>query len=110
MTGHPLGVSPTKIVAVHNNWLSRAVERGDRPAVPSYFLKPPSTLSYDGAELTRPQGCERMVFEGEVAIVIGVRAYRVSIEEALGHVAGFTAANDAGVLDLREVDRGSNLR
>jgi 2-keto-4-pentenoate hydratase/2-oxohepta-3-ene-1,7-dioic acid hydratase in catechol pathway/regulator of RNase E activity RraA len=110
MSGHPLGLSPTKIVAVHNNYASRATERGDRPPVPSYFLKPPSTLSRDGAELIRPQGCDRMIFEGEIAVVIGTRAYRISPDEALRYVAGYTAANDAGVLDLREVDRGSNLR
>lgn len=107
---HPLGLHPTKIVAVHVNYRSRAAERGRTPAVPSYFLKPPSTLSWDGADLVRPQGCRRMVFEGEIAVVMGRRAYRVSPAEALGHVLGYLPANDAGVLDLREVDRGSNLR
>ena len=107
---HPLGLRPTKIIAVHVNYRSRAAERGRAPVVPSYFLKPPSALSRDGADLVRPQGCELMVFEGEIALVMGKRAYQVSQEEALDHVAGYAAANDAGVLDLREVDRGSNVR
>lgn len=101
---------PTKIVAVHVNYRSKAAERGRIPAVPSYFLKPPSTLSGSGAPLVRPQGCERMVFEGEIAVVIGTRTCRVRPDEALDHVAGYAPANDAGVLDLRDVDRGSNLR
>jgi 5-oxopent-3-ene-1,2,5-tricarboxylate decarboxylase / 2-hydroxyhepta-2,4-diene-1,7-dioate isomerase len=101
---------PTKIVAVHINYRSRAAERGRFPAVPSYFLKPPSSLAADGSDLVRPQGCERMVFEGEIAVVIGERASRVRPEEALRHVAGYAPANDAGVLDLRDADRGSNLR
>ena len=107
---HPLGLHPTKIVAVHVNYRSRAAERGHTPAVPSYFLKPPSTVSWDGVELVRPQGCQSMVFEGEIAVVLGKRAHRVDPAEALDHVLGYLPANDAGVLDLRDVDRGSNLR
>lgn len=107
---HPLGLNPTKIIAVHVNYRGRATERGRLPAVPSYFLKPPSTVSWDGAELVRPQGCRSMVFEGEIAVVMGKRAYQVNPADALGHVLGYLPANDAGVLDLRDVDRGSNLR
>lgn len=38
---HPLGDPPSKIIAVHLNYPSRAKERGRIPAQPSYFLKPP---------------------------------------------------------------------
>lgn len=107
---HPLGLRPTKIIAVHINYRSRAAERGGTPETPSHFLKPPSTLSADGADLVRPQGCELMVFEGEIAVVIGVRAHRVSPDKALDHVAGYAPANDVGVLDFRAADRGSNVR
>ena len=101
---------PTKIIAVHLNYRSRASDRGMIPDVPSYFLKPPSSLGRDGGRLVRPQGCELMVFEGEIAVVIGVRARDVDPGCALDYVRGYAAANDAGVLDLREVDRGSSLR
>ncbi|HET6213882.1 MAG TPA: fumarylacetoacetate hydrolase family protein [Micromonosporaceae bacterium] len=107
---HPLGLHPTKIIAVHVNYRRRAAERGGAPSVPSYFLKPPSSLSCDGADLLRPQGCELMVVEGEIAVVIGARANRVSPDEALQYVAGYLPANDAGVFDFRAADRGSNLR
>ncbi len=36
---------PTKIIAVHLNYRSRAEQRGRTPEVPSYFLKPPSSLA-----------------------------------------------------------------
>ena len=43
MAEHPLaGTSPSKIVAVHVSYRSRAMERGALPQWPSYFLKPPS--------------------------------------------------------------------
>ncbi|WP_245668010.1 fumarylacetoacetate hydrolase family protein [Actinomadura macra] len=107
---HPLGDRPSKIIAVHLNFPSRAKERGRIPAEPSYFLKPPSSLAGTGEPLVRPAGCELMTFEGEIALVIGRRTARVSPDEAWRHVAWVTAANDAGVHDLRYADRGSNLR
>jgi 5-oxopent-3-ene-1,2,5-tricarboxylate decarboxylase/2-hydroxyhepta-2,4-diene-1,7-dioate isomerase len=105
----PLGLSPSKVIAVHVNYRSRAEERGRFPANPSYFLKPPSSLGADGDPVARPRGCELLNYEGEIAVVIGRAARRVEEERALEHVAGFAAANDFGVYDLRWADRGSNL-
>ncbi|MEU1345168.1 fumarylacetoacetate hydrolase family protein [Streptomyces sp. NPDC090075] len=107
---HPLGTPPSKIIAVHLNYPSRARERGRAPAHPSYFLKPPSSLSGTGEPIVRPDGCELLGFEGEIALVIGARAQRVAPEDGWSHVRWVTAANDAGVYDLRYADRGSNLR
>ncbi len=108
--GHPLGLSPTKVVAVHLSYRSRAAERGRTPVRPSYFLKPPSTLAASGDPVARPAGCELLAFEGEIAVVIGTRARRVAPGAALAHVAGVAAANDFGVYDLRYADGGSNVR
>ena len=101
---------PGKIVAVHVNYRSRAAERGTTPAWPSYFLKPPSTLADSGDHVARPPGCELLAFEGEVALVIGRRACRVSRADGWDHVGWITAANDFGVYDLRYADRGANVR
>ena len=86
------------------------MERGALPPWPSYFLKPPSTLAADGDPVVRPPGCELLAFEGEVALIIGRRATRVSPGEAWEHVGWVTAANDFGVYDLRYADKGSNVR
>ncbi|WP_413797131.1 fumarylacetoacetate hydrolase family protein [Streptomyces iranensis] len=107
---HPLGNPPTKIVAVHLNYPSRARERGRVPSQPSYFLKPPSSLAGTKEAIARPAGCELLGFEGEIALVIGSRARGVAPEDGWSHVRWVTAANDAGVYDLRYADRGSNLR
>ena len=110
-TGHPLaGQPPSKIIAVHVSYRSRAMERGRLPQWPSYFLKPPSTLAADGDPVLRPPWCELLAFEGEVALVIGTRASRVAAADAWGHVRWVTAANDFGVYDLRYADNGSNVR
>ncbi|MFF0630614.1 fumarylacetoacetate hydrolase family protein [Streptomyces sp. NPDC004296] len=107
---HPLGNPPSKIVAVHLNYPSRAKERGRVPAHPSYFLKPPSSLAGTKEAIVRPSACELLGFEGEIALVIGSRAQHVAPEDGWSYVRWVTAANDAGVYDLRYADRGSNLR
>ncbi|WP_320537205.1 fumarylacetoacetate hydrolase family protein [Pseudarthrobacter sp. IC2-21] len=99
-----------KVIAVHINYPSRAAQRGRTPAQPSYFLKPSSSLSLSGSAVERPAGCELLGYEGEIALVIGKAARRVSIEDAWSHVAAVTASNDLGVYDLRYADKGSNLR
>ena len=105
-----LGRRPGKVIAVHVNYPSRAAERGRTPAQPSYFLKPSTSLSPSGTTVERPAGAELLGFEGEIALVIGTTARRVSVDDAWRHVSGVTAANDLGLYDLREADRGSNLR
>jgi 2-keto-4-pentenoate hydratase/2-oxohepta-3-ene-1,7-dioic acid hydratase in catechol pathway/regulator of RNase E activity RraA len=106
----PLARRPGKIVAVHLAYASRADQRGRRPAAPSYFLKPVSSLAATGGVAERPAGTELLAFEGEIALVIGAPARHVRVEDAWGHVAAVTAANDLGVYDLRWADKGSNVR
>ncbi|HEY1702553.1 MAG TPA: fumarylacetoacetate hydrolase family protein [Trebonia sp.] len=101
---------PSKIVAVHVSYRSRAMERGSLPPYPTYFLKPPNTVAGSGDQVRRPPGCDLLAFEGEVALVIGTRATRVRAGDAWQHVAYVTAANDFGVYDLRYADKGSNVR
>ena len=101
---------PGKVVAVHVSYRGRAAERGTMPRRLSDPLKPSSSLAESGEEVARPPGCELLAFEGEVALVIGRRARRVSRAQAWDHVAFITAANDFGVYDLRYADPGSNLR
>jgi 5-oxopent-3-ene-1,2,5-tricarboxylate decarboxylase / 2-hydroxyhepta-2,4-diene-1,7-dioate isomerase len=105
-------VTPGKIVATHISYRSRAEEyrMAQVPRTPSYFLKPPSSLSGHLAPVVRPRGCRFLNYEGEIAVVIGRRCRGVSIDEALGYVRGYTLANDWSVHDFRHADRGSMLR
>ncbi len=105
-------VEPGKILATHLSYRSRVeeYEMAAPPQWPSYFLKPPSSVSHHEAEVARPPGCRFLNYEGEIAAVIGERCRAVSRERALDHVAGYTIANDFGVHDFRHIDRGSMLR
>lgn len=103
-----------KVIAVHINYPSRAAQRGRTPQQPSYFLKPPSSLALGSTDapgtVERPLGCELLGYEGEIALIIGTPARRVTPDEAWHHVEWVTASNDLGVYDLRYADKGSNVR
>ena len=101
--------SPTKIIAVHVNFRSRAQQRGQSPQVPSYFMKPVSSLGRSGDPVVRPRGTQLLGVEGEIAAIIGRRARHVAPQDGLGHVGWFAPANDVGLFDMRWADRGSNL-
>ncbi|MBX9244129.1 fumarylacetoacetate hydrolase family protein [Actinotalea ferrariae] len=101
---------PGKVIAVHLSYASRADQRGRRPAHPSYFLKPSSSVAASGGTVERPAGTELLAFEGEIALVIGTAARRVPLDRAWDHVGWVTAANDLGLYDLRANDKGSNVR
>jgi 5-oxopent-3-ene-1,2,5-tricarboxylate decarboxylase/2-hydroxyhepta-2,4-diene-1,7-dioate isomerase len=105
-------VEPSKIVATHLTYRSRAEEyrMGRLPSVPSYFLKPPSSVSAHRARVARPPGCRFLNYEGEVAVVVGERCRGATLRDALRYVGGYTVANDWGVHDFRHADRGSMLR
>ncbi|AZN31145.1 fumarylacetoacetate hydrolase family protein [Flaviflexus salsibiostraticola] len=103
--GHPVG----KVIAVHLAYPSRAEQRGRIPAEASYFFKAPSSLAGPG-EVVRPEGTELLVFEAEIALVIGTAGRNISEEDAWSHVGWVTAANDMGLLDFRAADKGSNVR
>lgn len=101
---------PGKVIALHLNYPSRIAQRGRTPEQPSYFIKPGTSVSESGTPIERPAGTELLAFEGEVALVIGTTARRVSPDDGWAHVSHVTAANDFGVYDLRWADKGSNLK
>jgi 2-keto-4-pentenoate hydratase/2-oxohepta-3-ene-1,7-dioic acid hydratase in catechol pathway/regulator of RNase E activity RraA len=101
---------PSKVIAVHLNYPSRAAQRGRTPDCPSYFLKPPSSVAGPDDPLVRPAGCELLAFEGEIVLIIGERTRNVTPQQGWSRVRWVTAGNDAALQDLRWADRGSNVR
>ena len=108
---HLAPVSPSKIICVHLNYRSRVDEfSATLPAAPTYFQKPVSALNGHGGAVIRPERCQWLNYEGEIAIVIGRTCRNVSPDEAGGYIAGYTVANDYGLHDFRDTDAGSMLR
>jgi 5-oxopent-3-ene-1,2,5-tricarboxylate decarboxylase/2-hydroxyhepta-2,4-diene-1,7-dioate isomerase len=80
------------------------------PPAPTYFHKPTTALNAHGGDIVRPQRCQYLNYEGEIAIVIGRPCRNVAPQDAGHYIAGYTVANDFGLHDFRDTDAGSMLR
>ena len=104
-------VQPRKIVCVHLNYRSRVEEYMTKlPSAPTYFHKPVTALCAHGADVVRPERCQWLNYEGEIAIIIGRHCRNISQAEAGDYIAGYSVANDYGLHDFRDTDAGSMLR
>jgi len=95
--------NPGKIICVGLNYSSHIEETGmKKPEYPTLFTRYNDSLVASGEELRRPKVSEKYDFEGEMAFVIGRRAFQVETrEEAITHVAGYTCFNDGSVRDFQ---------
>lgn len=113
-TGEPLPLSdvkltvpvlPGKFIGLWNNYKAAAEKGGlDHPGHPLYFFKADTSLSGPGAEVEIPEAAGRVVFEGELGIVIGKTCKSVSPEQAGENILGYTCVNDITSLDVLHAD------
>lgn len=93
---------PSQFLGLGYNSRAIAAKQGTAPlAAPFYFLKAPGALLAHGAELRVPRSYDgRIVFEGELGIVIGKRCQDLAPEQAPSAIFGYTIINDVTALDL----------
>jgi 2-keto-4-pentenoate hydratase/2-oxohepta-3-ene-1,7-dioic acid hydratase in catechol pathway len=79
---------------------------GERPAAkyPGLFAKYPTSIIPHGDTIRIPQDANNVHYEGEMVLVIGKRASRVSKEEAKSYVFGVTVGNDVSERDWQRDD------
>jgi 2-keto-4-pentenoate hydratase/2-oxohepta-3-ene-1,7-dioic acid hydratase in catechol pathway len=90
-------VVPGKMLCLGYNYRGHVPDGAQPEAEPEYpdvFVKTPNTFAGPNELVAIPPGATDVDYEGEVAVVIGRRAQRVAIEDALDHVAGYTILND----------------
>ncbi len=99
-------VSPSKIIALWNNFHALASKLAvPVPPEPLYLMKAPSSVAAPGARIARPPSyAGRVVYEGELGIVIGRSCSRVGPDEAGDFIFGYTCVNDLTALDLIAAD------
>lgn len=86
---------PPKILCLGRNYREHAKEfQNTVPEQPMFFAKLTSALLPHEGNIRLPENIGRVDHEIELAVVIGKTACRVSAEEALDYVAGYTIAND----------------
>ena len=69
---------------------------------PSYFLKPPSSLTGHESEINLEGLLTRGVHEPEMAVIISKTARNVSVAQAMDYVFGYSILNDVSSRDLPE--------
>jgi len=93
---------PTKIIGLWNNFGAVAAKNDlDRPSEPLYFYKPASGILAPGGTIVRPESYDgKVIFEGELGVVIGKRCKDLSMAEVDDYVLGYTCVNDATALPI----------
>ncbi len=96
-----------KMVCVGKNYFDHIEEMkeafGDGvPDKPVLFIKPSTCINDPEGVIPYPAISHRVDFEGELAVVIGRRMTRVSQEDALSYVFGYTVANDVTARDIQK--------
>ncbi|MDR6975048.1 2-keto-4-pentenoate hydratase/2-oxohepta-3-ene-1,7-dioic acid hydratase in catechol pathway [Streptomyces sp. 3330] len=74
--------------------IAEVMDRRAAQDLPYVFIGLPSAITGPYDDVVLPSWAEQPDWELELAVVIGKPAYRVSVPEALAHVAGYTIAND----------------
>ncbi|MGO4914772.1 fumarylacetoacetate hydrolase family protein [Pseudogemmobacter sp. W21_MBD1_M6] len=93
--------APGKFIGLWNNYHAAAEKNGHTiPDHPLWFLKPLSSVSGHGADVVLPTAAGRVIFEGELGIVIGQRCHMASEDEAGAAIFGYTCINDLTSLDV----------
>ncbi len=92
---------PSKIIGLWNNFHALAAKIGKaEPAHPLYFIKPSTALAGPGDIIRRARNyAGKVVYEGELGIVIGRLCKEVTAEQASGYIFGYTCVNDVTAVD-----------
>ena len=93
---------PSKMICLWNNFHQLAAKNDFLvPDEPLYFLKAANAYHPAGAPIVRPKSYDgRIIYEGELGIVIGKKCAMVSEAEAGDYIFGYTCVNDVTAVDL----------
>jgi 5-oxopent-3-ene-1,2,5-tricarboxylate decarboxylase/2-hydroxyhepta-2,4-diene-1,7-dioate isomerase len=99
------------IIALGLNYADHAKELSfGKQEEPLVFLKGLGSVIGHRGQTRRPRDATFMHYECELAVVIGVPGKGIARADAMGHVAGYTVANDYAIRDYLENWYRPNLR
>jgi 2-keto-4-pentenoate hydratase/2-oxohepta-3-ene-1,7-dioic acid hydratase in catechol pathway len=91
-----------KLLCIGINYVPHMKEMGrERPEYPVVFVRFADSIVGHGQPMIRPSDSVQFDYEGELAVVIGRRARRVTRAAALDYVAGYACFNDGSVRDFQ---------
>lgn len=95
-------VEPSKMVALAHN-LHALIKKmnGSVPDEPMYLLKANSSFHPTGKPIRRPKAYDgKIIFEGELGLVIGKICRDVTVDKALDYLFGVTCINDVTSIEI----------
>ena len=97
-----LPCNPQKFIGLWNNYHAQATKQNlTIPVEPLYFIKAASSYCAHGQAVLSPSSYDgRVVYEGELGLVIGRTCKNANADEALTAIFGVTCVNDVTALDL----------
>ncbi len=96
----PLITDPAKILCVGLNYEDHRKETGRSVvAHPTIFTRFADSQTAHGASIVMPKVSDKLDYEGELAVIIGVGGRNIPASAALDHVAGYSCYNDGSVRD-----------
>jgi 2-keto-4-pentenoate hydratase/2-oxohepta-3-ene-1,7-dioic acid hydratase in catechol pathway len=91
---------PTDLLCIGLNYREHAKESNSEiPDNPMLFIKASNALNDPFGPIPIPRRSTEIDYEAELCVVIGKAAKHVSKADALGHVLGYTCANDVSARD-----------
>ena len=96
-------ILPTDILCIGLNYHEHARETAATvPDNPMLFIKASNALGDPGSPILLPPNSSQVDFEGELVVVMKTNCRRVSKEQALDHVLGYTIGNDVSARDWQK--------
>jgi 2-keto-4-pentenoate hydratase/2-oxohepta-3-ene-1,7-dioic acid hydratase in catechol pathway len=98
----PIADAAAKLLCIGINYVPHMKEMGrERPEYPVVFVRFADSIVGHERPMLRPIDSVQFDYEGELAVVIGRRARRVTRAAALDYVAGYACFNDGSVRDYQ---------
>jgi 2-dehydropantoate 2-reductase len=98
---------PSKMICLWNNFHQLAAKNDFKePKEPLWFLKAPNSYWPANKPIQRPATYTgKIIYEGELGVVIGKKCFNISEAEAGDYIFGYTCVNDVTAVDLLRKDK-----
>ena len=95
----PVINNPSRIFGVAMNYAEKGQEPKAFYDVPALFIRFPDSQAAHQTPLLKPSLSNEFDYEGELAVIIGKPGRQIAKDQAMAHVAGYSAYMDGSVRD-----------
>ncbi len=93
---------PGKTICLGLNYVDHVKEGGyEIPTYPALFMRGRNSLMAAGAPMVRPACSEKLDYEVELMLIIGIGGRHIAEADAYKHIFGYTLFNDGSVRDYQ---------